>query len=79
MTRSAEIVLRDALTLSDQDRAAIAGLLIDSLESETEEGVEEAWAAEIDRRTTQVDAGQTKTIPWEQVRVRLFRKASGTT
>ena len=78
MTRTAEILLRDALTLDEGDRAAIAGLLIDSLEAEPEDGVEEAWAIEIDKRAAQVDSGQAATIPWDKVRARLFRKASGT-
>jgi putative addiction module component (TIGR02574 family) len=78
MTRTAETLLRDALTLDDRDRAAIAGLLIDSLETEPEEGVEEAWAVEIDKRAALMDSGQIKNIPWEKVRARLFKKASGT-
>ena len=41
-------------------------------------GVEEAWALEIDKRAEQMDSGQVTTIPWEQVRARLFRKAIGT-
>ncbi len=78
MTRTAETLLRDALTLNERDRAAIAGLLIDSLETEPEDGVEEAWAIEIDQRAAQMDSGQITNIPWEKVRARLFKKASGT-
>ena len=79
MTRTATIILRDALKLGEHDRAALAGLLIESLETEPEEGVEEAWAAEIDRRIAQLDAGEVTSIPWEEVRSRLFRTARGTT
>jgi len=78
MTRTAEVILRDALTLGERDRAAIAGLLIDSLEVEPEEGVEDAWAAEIDRRAAEMDSGHVETIPWEKVRARLFKRVSGT-
>ena len=78
MTKTAEIVLRDALTLNEGDRAALAGILIDSLETEPEDGVEEAWTAEIDRRVGQLDSGEIKTVAWEGARARLGKKARGT-
>jgi putative addiction module component (TIGR02574 family) len=64
-------LFRDASELSEQDRATLAGLLIESLETEADSDVEEAWAAEIARRVAQLEAGDTKTIPWEEVRQRL--------
>ena len=65
-------VLRDATELSEHDRATLAGLLIESLEGEPDPGVEAAWAAEIERRVAELDAGTVKTIPWEEVRQRLL-------
>ena len=65
-------VFRDAAALSEQDRATLAGLLIESLESEPDPGVEAAWAAEIERRVAELDAGTVTTIPWEEVRQRLL-------
>jgi putative addiction module component (TIGR02574 family) len=42
--------------------------LVESLDDEpAEEGVEEAWAAEIQRRVDDVRSGRVKTIPSEQV------------
>lgn len=78
MTRTAEHILREALTLAESDRATIAGLLIESLEDAPDEGVEEAWAAEIDRRAAELDSGEVATISWEEVRTRLFRTDRGT-
>ncbi|MEX2401270.1 MAG: addiction module protein [Rhodothermales bacterium] len=69
LTRSAKIILRDALALDESDRAAVAGLLIQSLDDVPDEGVEDAWAAEVDRRAKQIDSGEVATIPWEEVRV----------
>lgn len=43
MSRHAETVLRGALTLPEQDRAEIAGALLESLEPEPEVDVEIAW------------------------------------
>lgn len=54
------------------DRAALAGLLIESLEGEPDPDVEAAWAAEIERRVADMDSGKVQGIPWEQVRKRLL-------
>ena len=65
-------IFREAAELSEQDRATLAGLLIESLEGEPDPEVEAAWAAEIGRRVAELDAGLVKTIPWEEVRQRLL-------
>jgi putative addiction module component (TIGR02574 family) len=48
-------------------------LLLESIEEPADEGVEEAWAAEIERRMADFRAGRVKTIPWSEVRARLHR------
>lgn len=60
------------MRLKPQERAALTGLLIESLEPESEEGVEEAWLAEIERRMAELDSGSVQTIPWEELRARLY-------
>ena len=45
----------------------------ESIEDPPDVGVEEAWAAEIERRMTEFRAGRVKTIPWSEVKQRLFR------
>ncbi|HUF11112.1 MAG TPA: addiction module protein [Rhodothermales bacterium] len=77
MTRAAEQILREALELDESDRATLAGLLIESLDDEQEEGWAEAWAAEIQRRAGQLDSVEVNTIPWEDVRARLLEKQRG--
>lgn len=72
MPKDFTAVFRDASELSERDRAALAGLLIESLEAEPEPDVEAAWLAEIERRVAELDAGTVKTIPWEDVRRRLL-------
>lgn len=72
MAKDFKDVFRDATDLSEHDRAALAGLLIESLEAEADPDVEAAWAAEIERRVAELDAGTMKTIPWEEVRQRLL-------
>jgi putative addiction module component (TIGR02574 family) len=63
-----------ASALSDKDRATLAGLLIESLESETDPDVEEAWRFEIERRLAELDSGTVETVPWEVVRAKLLRR-----
>ena len=65
-------VWKEAAELSDEDRATLAGLLIESLEGEPDLGVEAAWATEIEKRVAELDAGNVESIPWEQVRQRLL-------
>lgn len=63
-----------ASILSEKERATLAGLLIESLESEVDPDVEEAWRIEIERRVAELDAGTVKTVPWEVVRAKLLRR-----
>lgn len=72
MSRTFTDLWKDASELSEKDRADLAGLLIESLESEPDEEVEAAWAAEIERRVAELEAGAVKSIPWQEVRQRLL-------
>jgi putative addiction module component (TIGR02574 family) len=68
MTSMATKVLEDALRLSEQDRADVAALLIDSLDPEEEQDVESAWRAEVQRRLHELEQGTAKLIPWSEAR-----------
>ena len=70
MTTTADRILQDALGLSEQERAEMATRLIESLDARDSEaaGVQEAWAAEIERRCAALDAGTTGTTAWNDVR-----------
>jgi putative addiction module component (TIGR02574 family) len=48
-----------AFSLSRKERAALVHALIQSLDEASDEGVETAWDAEINRRLDAVEAGQT--------------------
>jgi putative addiction module component (TIGR02574 family) len=63
-----------AADLPEEDRAALAGLLIESLDTEIDEGVEEAWQAEVQQRLSELDSGSVKTVPWESVRARILKR-----
>ena len=71
MKREAAEILKDALELPTEARAALAGSLLDSLDTEVDEEAEAAWAAEVNRRVAELDGGAAKTVPWAEVRRRL--------
>jgi putative addiction module component (TIGR02574 family) len=73
MTRAVEVLYQQASQLPEDDRAELAGKLLESIEDPADEGVEDAWAAEIERRLADYRAGRVKTIPWSEVRAHLHR------
>lgn len=74
MTPDADELLKKALTLPANDRATLAGSLIDSLEDVDEASAQNAWNDEIARRIEELDSGKAKTIPWDEVRRRVATK-----
>lgn len=74
MAKDFNELFREAATLPEQDRATLAGLLIDSLEGEPESDVDAAWDVEIQKRVAEVEAGTVKTVPWEEVQRRLLAR-----
>jgi putative addiction module component (TIGR02574 family) len=74
VTKPAEKVLSEALTLDTRERAEIAAQLIASLDGEPDEDVEAAWAAEVDRRIREVEAGRAKLVPWGEVERRIEKE-----
>jgi putative addiction module component (TIGR02574 family) len=68
-------VLLEALRLPPEERAAIAGELIQSLDTEVDVDVEAVWSAEIRARLDQVDAGLAKTVGWPEARRRIHAAA----
>lgn len=68
-------LLKRALALPLDERAALANTLLDSLEATNEsvaQSVEEAWDQEVARRIEDLKAGKAVTVPWEQLRRELM-------
>ena len=59
----ATAILRGALELPVHQRADLALQLLESLDAESEENVEAAWAAEVGRRVESLRRGEAKTRP----------------
>lgn len=71
----AKQLLAEALRLSEEERAALAGELIQSLDHDVDPDAEAAWSDEIRTRLERVDAGIAETIPWSEVRRRIHAAA----
>ncbi len=72
-------VLAAALQLPATERAAVVAELLDSLDDlgPADEGVEQAWAEEAQRRLAEIDAGTVTPIPWAEARRRILAAANG--
>jgi putative addiction module component (TIGR02574 family) len=64
-------LLKRALELPVEERAALANTLLDSLGT-TEQSVQEAWDKEVARRMKDLQAGKAVTVPWEQLHRELL-------
>jgi hypothetical protein len=76
MTDHARSLLREALSLSEEERADLAAELLLSLEdpaSDDVTDVEQAWADEVTARARRALAGEERADDWEQVRSRVSR------
>jgi putative addiction module component (TIGR02574 family) len=64
-------LLKRALALPVDERAALANTLLDSLET-ANESVQESWDEEVARRIKDLKAGKAVTVPWEQLHRELL-------
>ena len=71
MNADATDLLRKALALPAEERAALANTLLDSLEA-ADEPVQAAWDEEVARRIEDLKAGKAVTVPWEELHRELL-------
>jgi len=64
-------ILKKVLNMPQQQRAFIAGQLIDSLEPRIDIDIEAAWQQEVHKRVSQAKKGTIALIPWTDARRRL--------
>ena len=67
----AKQLLVEALRLSDEERAALAGELIQSLDRDVDEDAEVAWSTEIRARLDRVDSRTAATVSSSEARRRI--------
>lgn len=73
----AKKLLTVALELPEHERAELAARLLESLDEDDREGVDEAWAHEIERRCAALDSGEAVTSDWNEFRARIERDVFG--
>jgi putative addiction module component (TIGR02574 family) len=69
METQLEILESEALKLTLGERAALAQRLLASLDEDAE--IEDAWAAEIERRIAEVESGAVQVIPIAEALARV--------
>ncbi len=72
MTSATEKILEDALALPEKEREALVEALRDSLDPETVE-LSPEWTGEIRNRIAEIESGEAKTIPWDEVDARISK------
>jgi putative addiction module component (TIGR02574 family) len=77
MARALEELFQEAMALSPEERLQLSQQIYDSLMTDEEREIEEAWLDEVERRYADYEAGRTKTIPGEQVFRELREKYAG--
>ena len=63
-----------ATQLPAEDRAQLALFLLQSLESADEGDIDEAWRVESERRLAQIDSGEARSVPGDEVFTRVRRR-----
>lgn len=74
MVASLDQVLAAALTLPEAERAELVDSLISTFAPEDAAPLDDAWLAEINRRSDEFDAGGVQTLTWAEVRERARRR-----
>ena len=77
MTEEVSDLLKKALALPAEARAALAGSLLESLEDTVDASAEEAWSQEIARRIEELDSGKVKPVPWAEARRQISAMLHG--
>ena len=71
-------LLKRALALPAEERAALANTLLDSLETaDKSAAVEDAWDREVARRIEDLKTGKAVTVPWQQLHRELLAMVNG--
>ncbi len=67
-------ILKQALKLTPEARAALAGSLLESLDEPLDRDAESAWEAEIASRIREIDEGKVTLISWAEARARIAQQ-----
>jgi len=68
MAASLERVIEAALELTESERAELVTTLISTFSPADAASLDDAWLAEISRRSAEFDAGSVQALPWAEVK-----------
>jgi putative addiction module component (TIGR02574 family) len=71
MTPATEQLLQTALALPDAERLELVEALIAEADRSLTRPFDDAWMAEIRRRSAEIDAGTAAMAPWSEVKRRV--------
>ena len=74
MVASLDQVIEAALTLPESERAELVDTLISTFAPEDAAPLDDAWLAEINRRSDEFDAGGVQTLTWAEVKERARQR-----
>lgn len=74
MTRPAKEIVNAAIKLAESDRLQIVEELLASLEPDTDDDVDAAWAAEVESRSQEIKQGIVRPIPWAVVKAQARKR-----
>jgi len=77
MTPDVSELLKKALALPPEARAALVGSLLESLDDTVDSSAEEEWGREIARRIEELDSGKVKPVPWAEARRQISALLNG--
>ncbi|MDH4155561.1 MAG: addiction module protein [Nitrospira sp.] len=72
MISDATKLLEAALKLPPEDRASLAGSLLESLDTIVDAGAETEWDREIARRLKDLDTAPAQVVPWSDARRKIL-------
>ena len=77
MRQDTSDLLKKALALPAEARAALASRLLDSLDDTVDEAAEKEWDKEIARRIQELDSGKVKPVAWAEARRQIATILNG--
>lgn len=75
MPGTCQDVLKNAILLDEGDRARLVDALIASFDPASSAPLDDAWLAELERRSAELDTGNVALSSWSQVRERARQRA----
>ena len=74
MSEASENVFQAAMSLPAEDRFELVEALIAECDQQLKRPFSDAWIAEVQRRSAEIDAGTVTLAPWAEVKARVRKR-----